>query len=131
MPVKPFVQVHMKPVSACVRRCPLPGAIAEHCPPFRQREPSLPQAAWLAMPTAVALIGGAHSDSRKRRGMGGTLPPELDAVTSNAPFVAMLSGAQGGVLAAFSALVSELKTGNALAGAGMAALWALRCRRVR
>ena len=93
--------------------------------------PSLPQAAWLAMPTAVALIGGAHSDSRKRRGMGGTLPPELDAVTSNAPFVAMLSGAQGGVLAAFSALVSELKTGNALAGAGMAALWALRCRRVR
>ena len=92
--------------------------------------PSLPQAAWLAMPTAVALIGGAHSDSRKRRGMGGTLPPELDAVTSNAPFVAMLSGAQGGVLAAFSALVSELKTGNALAGAGMAALWALRCRRV-
>jgi uncharacterized membrane protein len=92
--------------------------------------PSLPQAAWLAMPTAVALIGGAHSDSRKRRGMGGTLAPELDAVTSNAPFVAMLSGVQGGVLAAFSALASELKTGNALAGAGVAALWALRSRRV-
>ena len=95
--------------------------------------PSLPQAAWLAMPTAVALIGGAHSDSRKRRGMaknGGKLTPELDAVTSNVPFIAMLSGAQGGLLAAFSALTSELKMGNALAGTGVAALWALRSRRV-
>ena len=114
-----------------VSRHPLFWSLAGVCLGAAAMVPSLPQAAWLAMPTAVALIGGAHSDSRHRRGVGGKLSPELDAVTSNAPFVALLSGAQGGVSASLSALASELKTSNALAGVGLAALWALRSRRGR
>ena len=86
--------------------------------------PSLPQAACLAMPTLVALIGGAHTDSRYRRGMGGTLPPEHDTMTSNVPFLAMLTGAQGE--GAFSKLTIEAKALNAACGVGVAALWALR-----
>ena len=52
-------------------------------------------------------------------------------MTSNAPFIAIISGAQGGVATSLSALASELKSGNALAGAGLAALWALRSLRAR
>ena len=89
--------------------------------------PSVPQAAWLAMPTAVALIGGAHADYRHRRGLGKTLPPELDAATSNVPFVAMLLGAQAGSAgAAFSALADEVKGSNAVAGVAVALVWTLR-----
>ena len=89
--------------------------------------PSVPQAAWLAMPTAVALIGGAHADYRHRRGLGRTLPTELDAVTSNVPFIAMLLGTQGGsAAAAFSALADEVKGSNAAAGASVALIWTLR-----
>ena len=90
--------------------------------------PSVPQAAWLTMPTAVALIGGAHADYRHRRGLGRTLPPELDAATSNVPFVAMLLGAQqgGSAAAAFSALADEVKGSNAAAGVAVSLLWTLR-----
>jgi len=91
--------------------------------------PSLPQAAWLSMPAVVALIGGAHADYRHRRGLGGSLPPETEAVTSLVPFVAMLSGAQGNVAAAFSALFSEIKASNAAAGVAFAAIRALRLAR--
>ncbi len=88
--------------------------------------PSVPQAAWLAMPTLVALIGGAHADSRHRRGQGGYLSPEHDRATSNVPFLAMLSGAQGRVSDAFGALATELKMSNAALGAAAAAVWILR-----
>ena len=71
-------------------------------------------------------MGGAHADYRHRRGLGGTLPEELDACTSLVPFVAMLSGAQGGVAPAFAALAQELKASNAAAGAGVALCLALR-----
>lgn len=86
--------------------------------------PSLPQAAWFAMPTLVALIGGAHTDSRYARGLGGEITPAHAAQTSNVPFVAMLSGAQGP--GAFSALLSEAKVVNAALATCAAALWALR-----
>ena len=57
--------------------------------------PSLPQRVWLAMPSMVALVGGSHTDSRYRRGMGGELSEEYDDVTSNIPLYAMLSGSSG------------------------------------
>lgn len=86
---------------------------------------SVPQAAWLAMPTLVALIGGAHADSRYARGMGGEpLPADMAARTSNVPFWAMLSGAQGS--GAFAALFDEAKVLNAACATAVAAMWALR-----
>lgn len=73
-------------------------------------------------PAAVALFGGAHMDSRHRRGMGGNLSPERDAVTSLVPFVALLSGAQS-----WTALCDELKPTNCAAAALLSALvFALR-----
>ena len=57
---------------------------------------SVPQAACLAMPTLVAMVGGAHQDSRFRRGMGGYLSPEADRQTSNIPFYALAMGRQEG-----------------------------------
>eukprot|EP00571_Detonula_confervacea_P008746 CAMPEP_0172322680 /NCGR_PEP_ID=MMETSP1058-20130122/46600_1 /TAXON_ID=83371 /ORGANISM="Detonula confervacea, Strain CCMP 353" /LENGTH=277 /DNA_ID=CAMNT_0013038491 /DNA_START=89 /DNA_END=919 /DNA_ORIENTATION=- len=85
--------------------------------------PSLPQRAWLAMPYMVALVGGAHTDSRFRRGMGGTLSPEYDRVTSNTPFVAMLSGAQGNVMDVLRDFSEEIKPLNAMIAVGVSGLW--------
>jgi len=90
---------------------------------------SMPQAVCLSMPCMVALIGGAHHDSRARRSMGTELPPDLDAVTSNVPGLALLSGAQGGVASVMHALGDEIKWVNAALGAGLAVL--LLLRRVR
>ena len=81
------------------------------------------------MPTLVALIGGSHHDSRFKRGIGGTLPPEVDARTSNVPFVGMLFGDQsqdGGVGGAFKKLGSELKGYNMALGASIAVAMAMR-----
>lgn len=86
--------------------------------------PSVPQAACLAMPCMVALIGGAHADSRYARGMGGDLPPAIAERTSNVPFLALLTGKQGD--GALSKLFSEIKGLNAAAGVAAAALWTLR-----
>ncbi|KAL7528465.1 hypothetical protein ACHAWF_002570 [Thalassiosira exigua] len=88
--------------------------------------PSIPQRAWLAMPAMVALVGGAHTDSRFRRGMGGTLTQEYDRVTSNVPFAAMLSGAQGNVLDAMRDFSEEVKPLNAAIAVVASGLWVLR-----
>ncbi|KAL3926269.1 MAG: hypothetical protein SGPRY_003375 [Prymnesium sp.] len=88
--------------------------------------PSVPQAVCLAMPTAVALIGGAHHDSRQRRGMGGHLSAEFDAQTSNIPGIALLSGAQGDPGSAIRAMIHEIKSLNACLGVGCALLFVLR-----
>ncbi len=90
--------------------------------------PSIPQKAFLCMPATVALLGGSHSDSRHRRGLGGTLDREYDEVTSNVPFYAMLSKRQGNedvakVLQDF--WVNEVKQTNALLAMGVSALWVL------
>jgi len=91
--------------------------------------PSLPQACWLAMPTLVAFVGGEHSDSRYRRGMGGSLLPEHDACTSNVPFAAILLGRQsGGVTGALEDLVNEAKGLNFAVAVAVAAAIALRKR---
>lgn len=87
--------------------------------------PSLPQRAFLAMPALVALIGGAHTDSRFRRGMGGTLSEEYDRVTSNIPFLAMLSGAQGNVLDVARDFLGEVKPLNAMIAVGVSGIWVL------
>lgn len=87
--------------------------------------PSLPQRVWLMMPSMVALIGGAHTDSRFRRGMGGELSPEYDRATSNVPFVALLSGAQGNVLEVLNDFKSEVKPLNAALAVGTAGLWVI------
>ena len=76
----------------------------------------------MSMPVIVALIGGSHTDSRHRRGMGGELSKEYDAVTSNIPFKAMLSGRQGDVIESMSQCVKDLKPLNAMLGVGAAAL---------
>ena len=89
--------------------------------------PSIPTRIWLSMPAMVALIGGAHTDSRHRRGMGGELCKEVDEVTSNVPFLAMIMGRQeGGVMQSFQALGDEVKVLNAALAAGGAALWVAR-----
>ena len=92
--------------------------------------PSLPQSLWLAMPSMMAMIGGAHTDSRFRRGMGGELSGEYGRVTSNIPFVAMLSGAQGNVIDVMNEFSSEIKPLNAALAVGTAGLWVMSKGRV-
>ena len=88
--------------------------------------PSVPQRAWLAMPAFVALIGGAHTDSRFRRGLGGELPEEYDNVTSNIPFRAIVNGSQGNVLDVARDLANEVKPLNAAIAIGLSGLVVLR-----
>lgn len=86
--------------------------------------PSVPTRIWLGMPLMVALVGGEHTDSRHRRGMGGNLSKELDEKTSNVPFWAMVSGKQGkDVMGVFGKFVwgEEVKCWNALLAFGLAA----------
>lgn len=89
--------------------------------------PSLPQKAFLYMPTMVAFIGGSHSDSRHRRGLGGSLDSDYDDVTSNIPFLAILTGKQGNnvtsVLNEFWR--NEVKHSNAMLAVGVSAVWVL------
>ncbi len=47
-----------------------------------------------AFPVLWTLVGGAHIDSRHRRGSGGILDKERELKTSHIPFMAMLSGRQ-------------------------------------
>lgn len=78
-------------------------------------------AVMFTFPLVFAFVGGEHQDYRYRRGSGGYLSPEMDAQTSNVPFLAMIRGAQS-----VDALLSEIKWTNAGLGATVAALIALR-----
>jgi len=84
--------------------------------------PSLPTRILMSMPVMVALIGGSHTDSRHRRGMGGSLTKDFDDVTSNVPFLAMLSGKQGSVIDAITECGGEIKPLNAMIGVGLAGI---------
>ena len=86
--------------------------------------PTIPQKIWWCGPAAVALLGGSHTDSRFRRGMGGTLSPEYECQTSNLPFWAIASGKQGSN--AWQSMIEDIKPSNALAAIGATALWVLR-----
>jgi len=95
-------------------------------------QPTLPLCVWWMGPAAIAWLGGSHSDSRFRRGMGGKLDPFYESQTSNVPFTAMLSGKQGSVATTFSELVSqEIKPLNALMAAGVSTIWVVSRGRIR
>jgi uncharacterized membrane protein len=74
---------------------------------------------FFSFPLLFALIGSEHTDYRYRRGNGGILTPEREAVTSNIPFVALLQGKQS-----FQEVADEMRWTNAalaaLAGVGLA-----------
>ena len=56
--------------------------------------PFIVESMFFAGPVVLSTFGTAHQDSRYRRNMGGTLTPEKEKITSNIPFVALLSGRQ-------------------------------------
>ena len=85
---------------------------------------TIPQRIWWLGPPAVAWLGGWHSDSRFRRGMGGVLDPMYESQTSNIPFVAILTGKQGS--GSWEALIREMKPWNAIVAIGISSLWVLR-----
>ena len=87
-------------------------------------QPTLALQLWMLGPLAVAALGGAHQDSRFRRGLGGTLDPQYAALTSNVPFVAMLTGRQG-PNALSTWVTQELKPINAAIATTAAAIWIL------
>lgn len=86
--------------------------------------PAMPQRIWWMGPAAIAWLGGWHTDSRYRRGMGGTLEPGYASQTSNLPFGALISGRQGH--GSWQALANELKPLNAAVAIGASTLWVLR-----
>lgn len=86
---------------------------------------------WWYGPAFVAWLGGSHSDSRFRRGMGGTLDPWYDSQTSNFPFVAMISGKQGRPSDAFAKLTQETKLMNAACAVAAASLFVISRGRLR
>eukprot|EP00586_Coscinodiscus_wailesii_P023809 CAMPEP_0172501892 /NCGR_PEP_ID=MMETSP1066-20121228/154856_1 /TAXON_ID=671091 /ORGANISM="Coscinodiscus wailesii, Strain CCMP2513" /LENGTH=282 /DNA_ID=CAMNT_0013276937 /DNA_START=94 /DNA_END=942 /DNA_ORIENTATION=+ len=91
--------------------------------------PSVPRAVWMGMPVFVALIGGGHTDSRHKRGMGGTLAMDFEEKTSNMPFWAMIAGRQGSD--AFQKLIMEEGKGlNAALAIGVVGTLALRKGRI-
>lgn len=85
---------------------------------------TLPQRIWWCGPAAVAWLGGAHTDSRFQRGMGGTLSPEYESKTSNIPFWAIICGKQGS--GSWQALINEMKPMNAALAIMASSFWVLR-----
>lgn len=90
-----------------------------------------PLSYWWWGPTAVAVLGGWHTDARFRRGMGGTLDPTYDSQTSNIPFVAIVAGKQGRIDRALQNLLADLKPLNAGIAVAMATAWIVSRGRVR
>lgn len=86
---------------------------------------------WWYGPSLVAWLGGAHSDSRFRRGMGGALDPWYESQTSNLPFAAMVSGKQGAPSKSFCNLLEETKLFNACCAIAVASMWILSRGRAR
>ena len=74
--------------------------------------PFLVNSMFYAGPILLATVGTAHQDSRFRRNMGGTLSPEKESITSNIPFLALLSGRQD-----WNQLYNEIKWLNGGLGA--------------
>jgi uncharacterized membrane protein len=75
-----------------------------------------------SFPVLFAFVGGEHQDYRYRRHNGGILTPEVDDVTSNVPFLAIIRGKQS-----LCKVTEEMKWTNAsLALLGAVALAARR-----
>jgi hypothetical protein len=81
----------------------------------------LPEVVMFSFPLIFAAIGTAHQDYRYRRASGGILTPEMEAITSNVPFLAFVAGAQS-----WEQLFKEIKWTNAGIGLTVAAAFALR-----
>jgi len=87
---------------------------------------SIPQFSFFLMPACVAFFGGAHTDSRFRRGLGGSLGGTYDEYTSNIPFVGFLKHTIGTVTYSGSPaphlgqLLDEVKVLNAVIAVGSA-----------
>lgn len=88
-------------------------------------QPTLPMTVWMTGPTLVALFGGAHADSRFRRGLGGTLDPEYERMTSHLPFYALI---QQGTFSQW--WTQDVKPLNAVLAVSVATAWALSRRRL-
>lgn len=73
-----------------------------------------------------SLLGTHHIDDRHRRGMGGTLTKEREDLTSNLPFLALLTGRQS-----WSGLWDETKGVNACLALGLTSIIAFRRGQVR
>eukprot|EP00536_Pseudo-nitzschia_multiseries_P017201 jgi/Psemu1/224085/e_gw1.1425.6.1 len=86
--------------------------------------PTIPLQIWWLGPSLVAWLGGSHTDSRFRRGMGGVLHPEYDCQTSNIPFLAMITGRQNDDC--WAGLSREIKPLNAAMAVAASSLWVLR-----
>ena len=84
---------------------------------------TIPLRIWWTGPAAVAWLGGWHTDSRFRRGLGGTIPPAFESQTSNIPFMALATGKQAN---GWQGLGNEIKPLNAAVGILMSSLWILR-----
>ena len=70
-----------------------------------------------SFPLLFAVVGGAHQDSRHKRGMGGILTKEMEDQTSLIPFQALVEGRQN-----WSKLWEEMKQINALLAVTVAAI---------
>jgi uncharacterized membrane protein len=85
---------------------------------------SIPMRLWWTGPSMVAWMGGSHTDSRYRRGMGGSMDPAFDSQTSNIPFWALICGKQGS--GSWGALWNEQKELNTAAAIAASTIWILR-----
>jgi hypothetical protein len=85
-------------------------------------QPTTALTLWMMGPALTAWLGGGHTDSRYRRGLGGTLDASYDAQTSNIPFAAMLTGKQTPD-AMQTWLTKELKVTNAAVAIAVACTW--------
>lgn len=86
---------------------------------------------WWMGPSAVAWLGGNHTDARYRRGMGGTLDPLYESQTSNIPLSAIVTGKQGNPVNAVKKLLQEIKPLNALVSVGVATVFVLSRGRIK
>lgn len=78
-------------------------------------------AAMFTFPVVFAYLGGAHQDQRFRRSSGGVLTADMEAISSNVPFVALLTGRQS-----WKKLNEEMKWTNAGLAVAVAASIALK-----
>ena len=78
-------------------------------------------AVMFSFPIVFSFIGTSHRDYRFRRDSGGILTPEMEAKTSNIPFLALIQGKQP-----VDTFVSEIKWTNAALATVAAAGLALR-----
>lgn len=87
-------------------------------------QPTAALTVWMLGPALTAWLGGSHTDSRYRRGLGGTMDADYADQTSNIPFAAMLTGRhQQGADSLRVWMTQELKPLNAAVAVAVACTW--------